>query len=105
MERLTNCPNCGSYLNDSGRCEFCGSKVYDFVNVDFDKHQKTYIRIKSDGKIMICPVIFRTANIAIRSEPIYTDDVLSMPFTFPCYSRTGVLEFYIIGDTIYEIDN
>ena len=103
MERLTNCPNCGGYLNDSGRCEFCGSKIYDFVNVDFDDCRRTYIRIKSGGKIITAQVLFHTANIDIHSETISTDDVLGLtPFTMPCYRRSGVLEFDIIGDTIYE---
>lgn len=36
IERLTNCPNCGGTLNEAGRCEFCGSKVYDFLTIDFN---------------------------------------------------------------------
>jgi len=102
MNQLHNCPNCGGYLNDSGRCEFCGSKVYDFVAVDFDKCCKTYIRIKSGGKILTMPVIFHTADINISSDTISTDDVLGTPFRIPYYRRTGTLDFDIIGDTIYE---
>lgn len=105
MNKLHNCPNCGGYLNDSGRCEFCGSKVYDFVNVDFDEHTRTYIRIKSGGKIMTTPVIFHTANIDIHSEQILNDiDLGYLPYTIPCWRRTGVLEFDIIGDTITEVE-
>ena len=102
MEKLKNCPNCGGYINDSGRCNFCGSKIYDFVDVNFDKCDKTYIRMKSNGKIMTYQVIFHTANIDIHSEPINTDDLIGMPFTLPYYRRTGVLEFDIIGDMICE---
>ena len=105
MERLSNCPNCGGYLNDNGRCNFCGSKVYDFVAVDFDNHRNTYIRIKSGGKVMVCPVVFHTADINIRTEPISTDDVLGMPFTIPYYHRSGTLEFDIIGDLICETED
>lgn len=32
MEKLENCPNCGGILDDLGRCEFCGSKVYDLCD-------------------------------------------------------------------------
>ena len=103
MNKLHNCPNCAGYLNDSGRCEFCGSKVYDFVNVDFDEHARTYIRIKSGGKIMTMPVIFHTANIDIHSATISTNEVMGMPYIIPHYIRTGVLEFDIIGDTITEV--
>ena len=105
MERLHNCPNCGGYLNDDGRCNFCGSKVYDFVAVDFDDHRKTYIRIKSGGKIMIMPVLFHTADISISAEPITTEDVIGLPFTIPYYRRSGTLDFDIIGDTIYESED
>ena len=103
MEPMKNCPNCGGTLQDDGRCRFCGSKVYDFVAVDFDEHRRTYIRIRSGGKIITCPVIFHTANINITSTEITTDDVLGLtPFTIPCCRRSGALEFDIIGDTICE---
>lgn len=100
--KLHNCPNCGGYLNDSGRCEFCGSKVYDFVNVDFDESTRTYIRIRSGGKIMTMPVIFHTANINIDAEEISTDNILGMPFMIPCYRRSGTLDFDVVGDVITE---
>lgn len=62
INKLKNCPNCGGILNETGRCEFCGSKVYDFLNISFENNRsisdKTYIRIKSSGKIFIMPVLF-----------------------------------------------
>ena len=102
MEKLNNCPNCGGYLNDSGRCNFCGSKIYDFVNVDFDNYSRTYIRIKSGGKIITMQVLFHAADISIQSDPISTDEVLGMPFTIPMCRRSGTLNFDIIGDNILE---
>ena len=70
IERLTNCPSCGGTLNEAGRCEFCGSKVYDFLSINFDHtyrpSAKTYIRIKSNGKIILAPVIVNNASIEAR---------------------------------------
>lgn len=88
MEKLHNCPNCGGYLNDTGRCEFCGSKVYDFVNADFDDYSKTYIRIKWHGKIVTVPVIFISYGYNI------TYNVNERP--------TGTLEYVVVGDMIIE---
>lgn len=48
IEALKNCPNCGGTVNEAGRCEFCGSKVYDFTE---EPHY--HIRIKVDDKIVL----------------------------------------------------
>lgn len=75
IEALKNCPNCGGTLNEAGRCEFCGSKVYDFLSVDFtgEPHYqtaKTYIRIKMDGKIVLAPILID--NVSMTSKPCYS---------------------------------
>lgn len=73
-ERLHNCPNCGGTLNEAGRCSFCGSKVYDFLSINFDHtyrpSAKTYIRIKSGGKIILAPVIVNNACINTHANDV-----------------------------------
>lgn len=102
MERLTNCPNCGGYLNDSGRCEFCGSKVYDFVNVDFDKPAKTYIRIRNKGKIITAPVVFNFGSIQI-DYPTTTIEAGNYCRAFVDKPiMTGSIDYTVVGDIITE---
>ena len=101
MKQLHNCPNCGGYLNDSGRCEFCGSKVYDFVNADFDKHTPTYMRIRYHGKIITMPIVINNTKITMQSEPL-TVDYCGTHYLNPHPIRTGVFEFIITGDIIQE---
>jgi hypothetical protein len=78
IEELKNCPNCGGTLNEAGRCSFCGSKVYDFLTINFDKQKYpsalTYVRMRvkdSNGKykIIIAPIIVDT--VAMTSRPEY----------------------------------
>lgn len=83
LEPLKNCPNCAGLLNESGVCRYCGSKVYDFLTLDFDcgsdarKKGMTYIRIKSGGKVMLFPILgMRGASINIRPNEIYCNDIL-----------------------------
>ena len=33
-DTLANCPHCGGTLGDDGRCQYCGSKVYDLEEPD-----------------------------------------------------------------------
>lgn len=104
MTYLKNCPNCGGYLNDNGRCEFCGSKVYDFVNVDFDKNTKTYIRVKHNGQIVLLPVIFSTYHHNIMSGSVDTSLLADSGWQYICprVQIEGSLDFYVVGDVVYE---
>ena len=86
MEPLRNCPNCGGYLNDSGRCEFCGSKIYDFVGLDFDRPTKTYLRMKYQGQIITLPVHINDFALDLSTE---------------C-TQTGTLHFEVVGNSIVE---
>ena len=104
IEKLTNCPNCGGYLNDSGRCEFCGSKVFDFLTIDFNARNmpsaKTYIRLKVDGKVMIAPVIVGEMSMNWRNEQVECVDYLgSVYIRRPVYPTFNV-DFSVIGDMI-----
>lgn len=108
IEKLKNCPNCGGTLNEAGRCSFCGSKVYDFLSINFDHtyrpSAKTYIRIKSNGKVFLAPIVVEgvsisfendnTAYIAPNGSRYYRPE--------PCYPSFDVT-FRAIGDTV-QID-
>lgn len=102
MNQLHNCPNCGGYLNDTGRCEFCGSKVYDFVNVDFENHSKTYLRIRSNGKIITMPVVFNVGSITVDQPgtTLYTDYPSMVYRNNPV--MTGTIDYIVVGDIITE---
>ena len=105
IEKLTNCPQCAGILNEAGRCEFCGSKVYDFLNIDFSANRyrpsaKTYIRIKDSRGIILAPVIVDCATI----ETKYTPEVLygdNTPLYFASRPNISIeTTFNVIGDII-----
>ena len=108
IERLTNCPSCGGTLNEAGRCEFCGSKVFDFLTISFDRRQmpsaKTYIRLKVGNKIVIAPVVINTARMDIRPNTVeYADPTFGIGYVnTPCYPEIN-LDLMVIGDMI-QID-
>lgn len=103
IEPLKNCPNCGGTLEDSGRCRFCGSKIYDFVNVDFDHRTPTYIRIRNNGKIITAPVVFKSGSMRIDYPTTMIAanndwrDFVDTP------SMTGSIDYTIVGEVIYEV--
>jgi len=72
IDRLKNCPQCSGILNEAGRCEYCGSKVYDFLTIDFnDRHMpsaRTYIRVQVEDKIMLAPIIVDTVGVTLQSD-------------------------------------
>ena len=78
IEKLKNCPNCAGILDDVGRCKYCGSKVYDFLTLDFSpqgatsgEKAQTYIRIRFNGKECLLPIMaFESATIT--STPNYS---------------------------------
>ena len=89
MDKLQNCPNCGGILDDFGKCQFCGSKVYDFCDIDMrlkGSKGKTYIRIRTDNQIILAPI--RTNTVKIDYSPY--------EFT------TMQVEFVICGETTIQ---
>ena len=89
MERLKNCPHCAGVLDDFGRCEFCGSKVYDLCDVDVRAtggRGLTYIRIRTDKQVILAPVLTGTVSIE------YSYD--SMP--------TMTVDYRICGDVVSQ---
>ena len=104
METLKNCPNCGGLLEDSGRCRYCGSKIYDFLSVDFDGNKPTYVRIRTrDGKIATMPIIIHECSLT--SSPIYADFKTDEGVTLRMASdndTTMSMEARVVGEIIYE---
>lgn len=102
IERLHNCPNCGGTLQDDGACRFCGSRIYDFLQVDLKDYKPTYIRTKVGGKIIIMPVVFdsMSVNMSNESSTLYFNDTpyICMAPVIP----TGTLDFTVSGDIIVE---
>ena len=105
IERLTNCPSCGGTLNEAGRCEFCGSKVFDFLSIDFNARNmpsaKTYIRVKANGKMMIAPVIISTMSMEMSRDMIDCSDIyLGVDYICRPVYPTFNVDFQVIGDMI-----
>lgn len=77
IEKLTNCPNCDGILDESGRCIYCGSKVFDFLSIDFTHNRsratqpKTYIRIRTGKGIVLAPI--NISSVTLTSRPIYAE--------------------------------
>ena len=105
IEKLKNCPNCGGTLNEAGRCSFCGSKVYDFLSINFDHtyrpSARTYIRIKSNGKVILAPIIVESVSISLENNNmVYIDPNGHRNYCpMPCYPSFDVT-FRAIGDTV-----
>lgn len=109
IEKLKNCPNCGGTLNEAGRCSFCGSKVYDFLSINFDHtyhpSAKTYIRIKSNGKIILAPVIVNNSRIETRvSEVVASTLGTGTRYIHSSPSIDIELDLAVIGEVV-QIDD
>lgn len=99
IEPLVNCPNCGGSLNEAGRCVFCGSKIYDFMSIDFSKEKyptaKAFVRIKDqEGRIILAPVI--VDSVELRIEPSHPDN----PFILARDSMSLDIHCAISGNVI-----
>ena len=109
IEQLKNCPNCGGTLNDAGRCSFCGSKVFDFLSINFDHtyrpSAKTYIRIKSGDRIIIAPVIVEAVDVTLRQSDVTFSTFEGNRYIAEatCYPEFNVT-FLAVGEPI-EIDD
>jgi hypothetical protein len=66
MKVYKNCPNCGGTLDNTGRCKYCDSKVYDFCDIDLNNNKKTYLRVKHQNQTIIAQVV--SSEISITNE-------------------------------------
>lgn len=85
MNKLSNCPNCAGILDEFGKCQFCGSKVYDLCDIDVRGacRSKTYIRILTDNQIILAPIMTNSVSIELSRD---------------CFPTMNV-EFIICGET------
>ena len=86
LEKLDNCPKCGGILSDTGRCEYCGAKVYDLFDIDVN-HPK-FLRIKWNNTLIVCKAIPNSMSLTMS------------------YDAAPTLEasFTIISDVLAEYD-
>lgn len=108
INQLKNCPNCAGILNEAGRCTYCGSKVYDFLSINFSERgmpsEKTYIRIKSNGKIILAPIQVNTMGLTVKCDGIYADYYDDGHYIHRCTPKTEIdLNLLVTGDMI-QID-
>lgn len=105
IEQLKNCPNCGGILDDAGRCGFCGSKVYDFLSIDFTgiglPNAKTYIRIKTQNGIILAPVYCPECRMTVEPQYSYIDSDCGRSFQRNGGINTTIeATFRVCGDMI-----
>lgn len=106
IERLENCPNCGAVLDDLGRCNFCGSKVYDLFDIDVSNNRGIkYLRIKTNKGLVLAPIVCDTVKVDIQNRYCSTYDMLDtfegrrLVKTIP--NITIGVEFFVAGDMTF----
>lgn len=69
MQELKNCPHCGGILDDTGRCIYCKSKVYDLtdININLDSRDILVMKLKTNGKEMILNCY--PADVSVEYRP------------------------------------
>ena len=72
IEQLHNCPNCGAILDNIGKCNFCGSKVYDLFDIDMKNRAHKYVRIKTSKGIILAPISVNTVTMEISQDALPT---------------------------------
>lgn len=106
IEQLKNCPNCAGILNEVGRCTYCGSKVYDFLNINFSSRgmpsERTYIRIKVDDRIVLAPVVVNTVSMTMQSNTLYADSFDGAHLVRSTPTTEIDLNLRVVGD-IYSL--
>ena len=80
MQTYKNCPNCGGTLDDTGRCKYCDSKIYDFCDIDLTRSKKTYLRVRNQNQIITAQVV-ATPSISITCEMDQYYPTLEAEFT------------------------
>ena len=104
IERLKNCPNCAGILNEAGKCQFCGSKVYDFLSLDFSSDRayptaQTYIRIKTNKAIILAPIACPNCSITREAVDCYWKE--NGMVNLNRWNTKIDATFNVVGDIIY----
>lgn len=78
MIKLKNCPNCGGILDDTGRCMYCKSKVYNLtdVNIDMDTRDILLFKIRTNGNDVYFSAKPVHAEIELNTDRCYAYDML-----------------------------
>lgn len=113
IEKIDNCPNCGAVLDDTGRCKYCGSKVYDLFDIDVsDNHSMKYLRIKTNKGLVLAPIVCNTIKMDIQDRYCSTYDMLATfaegrRFVKTIPDITIGVEFNVVGDMTFieEVNN
>lgn len=92
-----NCPNCGAPIN-AWQCPYCGTVIHDFVNMDFEGHTPTYLRVKAGKR----SVLLRVKPVQMKCEMKYDEETFyaaNCPyFKTAKPSATLTTEFEVIAD-------
>lgn len=110
IERLKNCPNCAGILNEAGKCQYCGSKVYDFLSLDFSSDRvyptaQTYIRIKTNKVIILAPIACPNCSMTRELIDCYPQE--NGMVNLNRWNTKIEATFNVVGDIVYleEADN
>lgn len=68
MDKLQNCPNCGGFLDDFGRCDID-------VRTTSGKRGRTYIRILTNNQLILAPIVTNSVNITCSRDSFPTMDI------------------------------
>lgn len=73
MVELKNCPNCGGILDDTGRCMYCKSKVYNLtdVNINFDTRSILVFKIRQGGNDVLFSAFPTHASLEFNDKADY----------------------------------
>lgn len=92
----TNCPNCGAPIT-SEKCPYCGTVFYDFSCIDIGS--PSYIKLKYNGRIVMCKAFVREATISIEPKFVNYQPLGGMPRELKVAERASVsIEFDVISD-------
>ncbi len=75
-----NCPNCGAPITN-WQCPYCGTVIHDFVNMDFEGHTPTYLRMKTGDR----SVLLRAKPLNMTCEMKYDEDTIYAD-NRPCFN-------------------
>lgn len=92
-----NCPNCGAPIN-AWQCPYCGTVIHDFVNMDFEGHTPTYLRMKAGHSSVLVKVkpVQMTCEMKYDEDTCYADNRPYFKTVKP--SATLTAEFEVISE-------